>query len=396
MPDFDFSPYGLTGNLLGIAFCTAAVSYLVALLYLEPLKAIMVVLFKFSLPVIYFAFFFDGSWTFVDDFEYLRLGRELISQGYEPLTVLISSEGRETLRSLAGGTHILYIWWNSLAENLFGSYYYSPVFLNIFLTFVCGFVFSEILKLLDFSSKYRRQFLVFFLLQWDILVWSSIINQKDIMVMLLTISALFFALRMVKKKSFMNLCYLLLVCYVSLWLRRYVPILLFTSILIWLTLITKGRNRILLISSLAIIAAIFYSSFSSSFSFLSSVGFAGIVRAPFNIFRMSVTPQPWSIVDHKLFLLPVSIFHCVFYVPMIIGLIGLWKKSKEVSLLIIYLAVGLIAFGVSDLDIFQGPRHRVQFTFIIAIAQFQFLWMLNGYLFRNKINKTQQLLLSEP
>lgn len=389
MPDFDFSPYGLTGNLLGIAFCTAAVSYLVALLYLEPLKAIMVVLFKFSLPVIYFAFFFNGSWTFVDDFEYLRLGRELISQGYEPLTALISSEGRETLRSLAGGTHILYIWWNSLAENLFGSYYYSPVFLNIFLTFICGFVFSEILKLLDFNCKYRRQFLVFFLLQWDILAWSSIINQKDIMVMTLTMSALFFALRMVKKKSFVDLCCLLLICYISLWLRRYVPILLFISILIWLTLITKGRNRILLISSLAIIAAIFYSSFSSSFGFLSSVGFSGIVRAPFNIFRMSVTPQPWSIVDHKLFLLPVSIFHCVFYIPMIIGLIGLWKTSKEISLIIIYLAVGLIAFGASDLDLLQGPRHRIQFTFAIAIAQFHFLWILNSYLFKKRLAKSR-------
>src|SRR5581483_1368055 len=96
--------------------------------------------------------------------------------------------------NLSEGYHVLYTWWNLLAQHLFGQHYYSSVFLNVLSTFVSGFVFVRILRLLNFPTAYQRGALIFFLLHWDVLVWSSFVNLKDILVMTLTVGASYFLL----------------------------------------------------------------------------------------------------------------------------------------------------------------------------------------------------------
>jgi hypothetical protein len=371
--------YGLTGNLIVTALITATACFIVASKDLGLLQNSLLALIRVSLPLIYFAYFYDGTWNFRDDIAYLEDGHSFLSQGYHPLTTLFSPEARSALKSLAGGDHFLYIWWNALAEFLFGPYYYSPVFLNIILTYICGFFFFRTIQLSNFAYSYGQQALVFFLLHWDILTWSSFINLKDIMVMTLTSAAIFFTIRLTKHWNFADLLSLFLICYISLWIRRYFPLLLFAAIFCWIIISIKGRRKILLSVSIILAAILFNFLFSSSFSFLSYLNISNLLEMPFNIIKMYLTPQPWSIIDKKIFLLPASIIHWFLTIPTLIGLAGLWRHSKQCALLIIYLLIGLFAFGIFGSDDIQGPRHRLQFSFILSFAQFHFFYIMNQY-----------------
>jgi hypothetical protein len=64
--------------------------------------------------------------------------------------------------------------------------------------------------------------------------------------------------------------------------------------------------------------------------------------------------------------------HWLFLFPTIWSGYLLWHHSKEMKLLIIYLIIVYIFYGV--IDELQGPRHRVQIIPINAWLQFHFVW----------------------
>src|SRR5439155_4300349 len=142
---------------------------------------------KVSVPLTYFAWSYDGSWNILDDLSYLEWGMHVLDYGFDPLTVFFYPEGRLALFNVSGGPHIIYPWWNMLAIWLFGEHYFSPVLLNVGLTFLAGYFLDRIVHLIGFEKSYRQAFFLFFLFHWDIIAWSSFLNLKDTLVMTLTV-----------------------------------------------------------------------------------------------------------------------------------------------------------------------------------------------------------------
>src|SRR5262249_18312817 len=143
-----------------------------------------------AIALIYFADFYDGRWDFLDDFIYAQQGADLIAAGYNPISALVTAHGRERMFTRSTGVHILYPWSHLRAEYGFGQSYRAAVFLNVLLTFVVGSATARMLEDFGFSRRYVRGFLILFLLHIEVLLWSSIVNLKDILILALAAPAL--------------------------------------------------------------------------------------------------------------------------------------------------------------------------------------------------------------
>lgn len=192
---------GLSNDLLWVTFWIGFVSFAISSRDFSLGTAFVISLIKVLIPLLYFAFFFDGTWTFLDDISYQSQGTTMLERGYNPASALLTSDGLSNLFSLSGGFHILYGWWNVLAQYLFGPHYYAPIFLNVALTFVSAYFLFRIVILCDFKRRYAQGFIIFFLFHWDVLVWSSLVNLKEILVLALTVICFYSFLKILKTKK---------------------------------------------------------------------------------------------------------------------------------------------------------------------------------------------------
>ncbi|MFE1746600.1 hypothetical protein [Coleofasciculus sp. H7-2] len=366
---------GLTSDLLWATFCIGLLCFWIASRNISIFTAFYVALVKVLIPLVYFAFFFDGTWIFLDDITYQSQGTKMLQLGYNPITALVNPDGLLNLRSLSGGRHILYGWWNILGQYLFGKHYYSPVFLNVSLTFISGYFLFRIADLSGFSRKYAKGLLLFSLFHWEIVAWSSFLNLKDPLIMTFTIIAIYLILRLSKQLKFYDLLGLGGIVFIFFGIRFYVPAVMMIAIVIWISLFQKGWRRYILLALAAIgsIFVLFFLGLEDTLYNLNRLDwnwttiFLGVIR-------MALTPQPWSIEPAYTFLFFPSILHWVLFLPAISGGWMLWRRSREVKLLLIYLALTLLLYGA--FYELQGPRQRLQITPIIAWAQFHFLWVI--------------------
>lgn len=358
---------GLTTNILFVTFCVGLICLWIASRDLAFPKALLVVIFKITIPLMYFAWFADGTWTFVDDIEYFYQGQEMLQLGYTPLTALLSADGRWHMLVTAGGSHIIYMWWNLFAQYVFGSHYYSPVFLNIVLTFISGYIAVRIMKEVGLSEKYRSWFLVFFLLHWDIVAWSSFPNLKDILVMTLTTLSLWLVIRFPRKPTFLGVLAILITFSIFFWIRVYISGLMVLTVLIWVFASWQNRLKyVFLVVIFALTLSIPLAQYTPTILVAREVLY-GLLRFP-------LTPRPWGIEASYSFLSIPAVLHWSFILPSIFAGIALWRNYTLARVPLIYLIIIWVFFAM--IPMLQGPRHRVQATFVLAWMQFHFLWML--------------------
>lgn len=181
-------PYGLEPILWPtsiIFFATILVSYK---LTRYPALSIFSGFIKSGLFAIYYGFYFDGTYTFLDDWTYLEGGKELFSGEIGVTNIL---EHLDFVKEIGGGSHVLYYLINSYAFKAFGYGYYSPVALNILLTIAIAFFGARLASRgFGFDKKTSNIFYFFLLLYPDILAWSTIMNGKDILVLFFQIMLL--------------------------------------------------------------------------------------------------------------------------------------------------------------------------------------------------------------
>lgn len=381
---------GLTNDLLWAAFCMGLLSFWIASRQLSITTSFLVAVVKILIPLVYFAFFYDGTWTFLDDIKYQSQGTKMLQLGYNPITALFAPKGLSYLFSLSGGRHILYGWWNLLGQYLFGKHYYSPVFLNIALTFVISYFIVRIACLSGFSQKYARGLFLFSLFQWDILVWSSLINLKDIIVTTLTVISLYLILKLSKQIKIYYLLALGATLFVFFWIRFYIPLAIVIATIVWIALVQTGWRRYFLFFMAAIGSVLVFNLLGveatlNNFRKLD----LNVATLATGVIKMSLTPQPWSIAPEYTFLFYPANLHWLFFFPAISGGWMLWRRSRAVALLLIYLALAFLFYGsYAELN---GPRQRLQVTPIIAWMQFHFCWVVlqkrqNSYLFKAEAN----------
>lgn len=356
---------GLTLPLFGPALVVALLGYVVLRRHLSFAPAVLVAGVRVLVPLVYFSSF-PLIWTFSDDLAYLHQAAEMQRLGYGPLTALLP-DGVVRLGVVAGSTHILYGWYNLLAITVFSPHYHAPVLLNVLMTFVAAAFLSDILRELEFGERYRRGCVVFFLLHWDLVVWTSFLNLKDVLIMTLTILALRLLFRLRDGVRVRDLLALVVIFVLFSALRFYVPILLLAAFVGWLLLGWPGRRKWFLVA-LAGAVGLLIVPWGTAAAYVRPAGIAvGLVR-------FLLTPRPWAIDPGYSFLLFASIAHWVLVVPALVAGVLLWRSSPGARLPLLYFFLVLLLYAlVPDA---QGPRRRVQATFILAWMQFHFLWLL--------------------
>lgn len=326
------------------------------------LLLLILIYLKFGAVFLIFSSLDLSSWLKIDDIAYFNISKELLSQGYG----LFSSETFERLIYLNGGIHIMYSWINMLLHSIFGIHYFASVFFNVFLTFICGALLYDISLKITGMTKYSLGLFIFFCLHWDILTWSSFLNLKDIFVLLLTLAFFWVIICRLSIKPVSSLLALLLISILFYWTRFYIP--LFVGISYAIYLIKPKPSFFLRVLSLSIFLFAFvnYLGFDSLKYFLAKLRLGGDIF--FGVSRFLLTPLPWKIEDSYIFLIFSSCLHFVFLLPAAIGSIQLTSKYREVYLLSIFFVICLLVYG--SLPELQGPRHRIQISFMIIWFQY--------------------------
>jgi hypothetical protein len=359
---------GFTTDLVLLAFCAWGASALIAGRDMPLPLALVLAAVRVSVPVVYFALYFDATWNVGDDLVYAAHGRELLNCGYNPVTVLLHDHGRGYLQSLSQGHHVLYGWWNLLAMSFFGEHYYAPVFLNVVVTFIGGSLLARTVRQLGFSAGYSLGLQIFWLLHWDLIAWSSLLNIKDVLVQTLTIAILYCLVGFVVERKTRFLVGFLMIAQLFWWIRFYVPVIVLTAVMIWM-LTQWNDSRKYLFVPLGAMAYYFVAPLISGAKdyWQFNTLFYGTVR-------FTLTPIPWNVEQvYEYLVIPTSL-HWLSFIPAMIGAGFLWGESKYARLFFIYLAclVGLYAI-TEDL---LGPRQRFQVAFLFAWAQFHFAWKM--------------------
>jgi len=377
-------------NLTPEFFTACGVTFLLCVWFLRrelPLSINLgISLLRVTLSIFYFGLYASTSnWHFLDDYRYLNTAKLLIYNGYNPFDILTSQQGISALFMASGGNHLLYRWWNLLAVWLFGSHYYSPCLLNIVLSVIGAIYFRRTLRELGYSERYQKGYLCFFLLQWDIVAWATITNLKEPMMMCFTAAAFYYLVRLTRKVNFHDAFCLAITLILFLFVRFYLPILVITTLSIWILIEWKDKRKYLFVP------VMFYLTVKlTQFSGGDTSSFLRPQQLLSGLIRFPLTPQPWQIEPEYSFLLVPSCLHWFLLIPAVSAGFALWKTQSCARLLLCYLIVTMVFFAL--VPEVQGPRHRVQVTFLIGWLQFHAIygWVGNYQRRKREILQTTQ------
>lgn len=363
MKPFDLDLLFLPGFLIFIATCSV-VFYVTRSVVFSLLAAFL----KTGIFLIYFGLLFDGTFTFLDDWNYVAGGIALLDQRIGLSTL---AENWGFVLMTAGGDHFLYHLYNTYAFRFFGVGYYAPVALNILLTVLVAW-FGSILGAREFGLKgqWKKIFFMFLMLHPDILAWSNVMNGKDIFVLLLHVLLLLAASLYFQGRNNSAIAVAIPVVVILLFLRFYVP-LLFSGVFVLHQLLAVkrrhhfywfiGTTSLLLLGSLMTIGNLITPAWAN---LQENIG-----NPIFGFVRMTLTPIPFNTELNYSFLDIPALFHWIL-VPMVVyGVISLMRRKKTpfTKFFLLYLVTFMGLYSIyGEL---QGPRHRVQLDFAWAVLQ---------------------------
>ena len=352
----ELQPFDLSVLLLPAGAIYIAV-FMCAWRITSPAAASVLAAAKALVFVLYFSLVFDGTYTFLDDWTYLERGAELRAEGVNLLTAF---DNLPLLIAVGQGDHFIYYLYNAVAFDLFGEGYFAPVALNSMLTAPIALLATRLaVREQLVPRRLREVFFAFVLLHPDILAWSTVLNGKDILVlllhvMLLTAFSLFFAGQW--KRA-------LLVggptVVVLLFLRYYVPALFAAAWIISAVTRLRGRARIrMLVAAALVFAALMLQLGSEGLSFALDRLREDMVNPVLGLMRFALTPVPFNTSREYGFLDLPALFHWLMFPA---ALLGIWQVARMrrpfARFLLVYVEL-------------QGPRHRVQLDFAWATLQF--------------------------
>jgi hypothetical protein len=327
--------------------------------------ALPVVGIKILIPVVYFAHNPTGALHLSDDVGYFNNGIALLQMGLNPVSLFADPRGLPALMSVAGGAHVAYPLWNLLGMSLFGPHYFSPVLLNVGLTFVSGWIFFRMLRDANFSVAYSRFALAFFLLHWDTLAWSSFLNLKDTLAVTLAMALLWQFSALLRRPRLRRALPIAILAAASVFVRFYIPVLVLSAVLVDFAFRKKDwRLSVLLAASVA------------AFAWGSDLVLGALVRVyPGHLWwgvpQFLLTPLPWNLSVGYEFLLIPSILHLLLIVPAALAASSLWSRSREARFILIYFLVVIFVFSVIPEN--RGIRQRQMVSFVFAWMQFHAL-----------------------
>ena len=347
---------------------------------------------KALILVAYFGFVFDDTRTLLDDVTYAQYGAELREQG---IGLFNFYQHWPLLRATFGTDTFFYYVYNSFAFSVFNTnQYFAPVALNLVLTAVIAFLGYRLVKnefgIDDLAAKV---FFFFLLFHPDILVWSNLLNIKDILILLIHVLLLTAIAQFFNRKVLSGTLILIPVIPIIL-LSRYYVLGLFAGALVLSMLISTRDYRVRLGaiagSGLALLV-IYLAKGSSAFTFPLHLIEHTFVNPAYGFVRFLLTPIPFNTDTEYTFLNIPAVIHWLLMPFLLLGVYKVWTiASSFCRFLVIYFVVFLCTYAVTGE--LQGPRHRVQLDF--AIASFQFMGILTAYKWvqaRRMLTKAQSI-----
>lgn len=337
--------------------------------------SVSISIIKFLISIIYFTIWSHYSpIILLDDQTYYEQSIVIFENANGSIAYLFSLENIAFISSLAGGTHFGYYIYNFISFLIFGTNYYSPVLLNILFSIISGVVLYKTLLLSNIDRTFSLFFLIFFLMHWDMITWSSFINLKDIMVLFFTICALNCMIRLkYTKKRLVPLSTLFTIGFILLFFRFYLVYFLLISGLVYFIITqmykikSKWTSSIMKFLVLILVPASFYFVFMQLFSSsLSEIG--GTTNVVLGFIRFVLTPLPFSIEKDYSFLLISSLLHWVMLPFMLYG-IYIFLKRYFISLMPFIILTILLCVFYGSFGELQGPRHRILLLFFISLIQ---------------------------
>lgn len=361
-------PSAPTDALLVSAVATAAACIIVLRLALTWHTAFAIAAVKILVTFIYFRWFYTGEWTVIDDVAYFRQGRILLDAGFNPFSVLAYGNGLVALMFLSDGYHFLYGWFNLTMQFVLGPWYHSAVFGNVFLTCICAVLVHGLARDTGAPTAYARGLAAFTALHWELVAWSGFINVKDILVLTLTLALLRALVAVNARASLRGVVSVILLSFVLLWIRFYVPIVaLFAWTIYRIAAKSEGarlRRSLFAVAVLALVLVVARARVVEAFALI-DVTASDVV---FGWIRTLLSPQPWSTQRAYGFLQVPAILHLATLPLAVYGAALLARGRSELRFLMLYAALLLVP--VAAYPELQGPRHRIQIMFLVAWAQF--------------------------
>lgn len=201
-----------------IFFATAALTLWMTRL---PVISLAGALFKTGLFLFYFGYLFDGTYTFKDDLTYLWQA-QLFAANH--ITVFNFYEHLPFIFSVTGN-HFVYQLFCTFALQLFGPGYFVPVALNAAITAVIAALGCKIAER-EFGLVGVWRNVAFFALLLDpsITAWATLINGKDILVLLGHVVMLYGFMLIYRGRIWRGAAILLPSALILFFLRFYVPL----------------------------------------------------------------------------------------------------------------------------------------------------------------------------
>lgn len=329
--------------------------------------SMLAALIKAGVFMLYFGVLFDGTFTFLDDWTYLEIGRTLYEQNIGITNLM---ENLDFVQMLSGGEHYLYSIYNSYAFQLFGVGYYAPVALNILLTLLIAWIGANLADIeFGFNGVWKKLFFTFLLFHPDIFAWSNIMNGKDILVLLLHILLLFSVSLYFRGHIFTSFGLALFACYILSGIRFYVPVLFGSAFALSLLLMQKNQHSLLklFVSFIAITTFFLLKDFNLQENVAQIK--ENFVNPIYGFIHFILTPIPFGTHESYSFLDVPALIHWILIPFAIRGVFIILKRpSNYERFFLLYLLVFVLLY--STFGELQGPRHRVQLDFAWAVLQF--------------------------
>ena len=315
----------------------------------------------------YFGLIFDGTYTFLDDWIYLDGGTELVRQGVGLLSV---PQHWELLVDTGGGDHVLYHLFNAYALRIFGEGYFAPVACNVLLTIAVAAIGSRLAQEeLHLSRRRARWLYIFVLIHPDILAWSSVMNGKDITALLMHVLLLQAVALFYRGQRLQAMLIAVPVFLILPFLRFYVPFMFLATLLLTAVLVRSKRGRVgqLLVAALLFGSAVMV--LDAQISYALEIAAETFVNPFFGFLRVVLTPIPFNTSVEYAFLDIPSMIHWFLAPFAVLGFWTMWRMGTPFArFFVAYLLLFLCLYAV--VGELQGPRHRVQLDYAIALVQF--------------------------
>ena len=360
----DFGPDLVLSATIVFLLCALVLRGVVGLRW-----ALVLAFVRVALPVLNFGGLGPLDAGMVDDLAYTSKARGMLAAGIGPLRVLTDPDCSLVLFTAAGGRHVGYLFMNLVAQTLFGPHYWSAVLVNVFLSCLAARGLHRLVRIQGADRRHAGGLAFFFLLHWDVLAWSSFFNLKDTLVLTLSVWTLAWMTQVAVSRRLGSMAMAAGCMLLTVFVRWYVPVILLGAFAVFGILQLRGRARVLLLG-LCAGGLLLLLQRGLGLEYLVPSTFAtGLVRFP-------LTPVPWQIDDDYSFLLFPAVLHWFFLPIAGIGALRLWRRSPLARLVLIYLVV-IVAF-YALVPRLQGPRHRFQAAFGLALCQFEGLTVLLG------------------